>query len=274
MGVKISPSNRWFAVYTSEYYKTTPGQQTLYLYSFPDGKLQWQQSLLSPYLATSAASITITDRSTVGDVYHSILQASSEQNWSPDSRYFAFASAHEGQSADLYVFDTQRLTTTRLTDGPAQIGDIQWSPDSQWVLHQGVVSFDTGNTWIVDAFWAASVNGEVRLLAHDAQRSLYRRVTWLSDQEFLAVTQRPTGNNALLYISIADPSNNLQLFDIPGFISNVRYHPDTRQIDVVVFDPDSGTLQHVQRWALWSVFMDGRVPQKLKETENQEITLP
>jgi hypothetical protein len=76
--------------------------------------------------------------------------------WSADSRYFAFSSAQDGPSADVYAFDTQREQFLRLSDGPTQVVSLRWSPDAAWVAYVGVENFGTGAGRDDDAVWLAS----------------------------------------------------------------------------------------------------------------------
>ena len=59
--------------------------------------------------------------------------------WQPgDGRLLTFIGATNGPTADLYLYDTQTLKVTQLTDGPSQAVLPTWSPDGQYILHFGV----------------------------------------------------------------------------------------------------------------------------------------
>lgn len=271
--VHLAPNQRAFAVYTSGSFKTVE-QQTLYIYSFPELELLFKQRLLTTEMINSLRdSGTVQEqlRNPYAAVVHSIYKTSGKRTWSPDGRYFAFAAAFEGPSADLYVFDTQSRMSIRLTDGPSQIGGVQWSLDSQWVVHQAIGGFEDSPGWSVDGVWAAPVNGDAaRLLFRDPQQTPYRIVTWVSDQVFLAVSQRQDGHDDLEYVSITEPSACRRIFELPGYLNAAQYHAETQRIDIVAVRQEGSS----QQWSLWSVALDGGAPEKLKETVNEEIALP
>lgn len=149
---EVSPDRRWLSVLTSEPGEVMPGQQTLFVYRLSDVKRIYQQDLLSEHFLQLGWAVPITGSRPI-DVLEGVQQlfTAEKTHWSPNSRYLTFASAHESVSSDLYVFDTHTLTSTRLTDGPTQIGDIHWSPDSKWIVHQAVSNFGVGAGWSVDA---------------------------------------------------------------------------------------------------------------------------
>ncbi len=69
------------------------------------------------------------------ELYNAFLQGIGSLEWSPDSRYLAFAGQMDGLSSDLYVFDTHDNSVTQLTSGPGQIQRLSWSPDSKQIMH-------------------------------------------------------------------------------------------------------------------------------------------
>jgi dipeptidyl aminopeptidase/acylaminoacyl peptidase len=59
--------------------------------------------------------------------------------WQPgEGRLLAFMGAIKGPTSDLYVYNTQTLKITQLTNGPSQAVMPAWSPDGQYILHFGV----------------------------------------------------------------------------------------------------------------------------------------
>jgi hypothetical protein len=77
--------------------------------------------------------------------------------WSPDGRYLAFTGAIEGPSSDVYIYDTQSNQVKRLTSGSNQAVRLNWSPDSQWIVHREVDGFGAGCYDV--ATWASAVDG-------------------------------------------------------------------------------------------------------------------
>jgi hypothetical protein len=59
--------------------------------------------------------------------------------WQPgEGKLLAFMGAIKGPTSDLYVYNTQTLKITQLTNGPSQAVMPSWSPDGQYILHFGV----------------------------------------------------------------------------------------------------------------------------------------
>ena len=106
----------------------------LQLISIPDGELKvvaklssmgMDEASMNPEESKSAAALSI--------LYYEAAA------WSPgDGRYLAFVGAINGNSSDLYVYDTQTEEITQLTDGPSQAIIPIWSPDGRYIYHFGV----------------------------------------------------------------------------------------------------------------------------------------
>lgn len=88
------------------------------------------------------------------------LRLESSITWSPDGRYLAFISSHEGSSMDVYVYIVSTGEIRRLTDGTSQAYGLSWSPDSRYIFHAGADNFGTGAGASVDGAWVVSVDGK------------------------------------------------------------------------------------------------------------------
>jgi WD40 repeat protein len=85
--------------------------------------------------------------------------------WSPDGKQLAFISAHDGVSADLYLYSVENNSIKRLTDGPSHAFRPVWSPDGKFIIQMGAKRFGTGAGYSMAGAWAASADGkEVRTL--------------------------------------------------------------------------------------------------------------
>lgn len=151
LAASLSPNGQWLAFYTGtagewDEKAIGPFDLTLNLLHLADGQIRVVTPLLSAdypdnflkvaeqlperelayFLSTAEAAIGI--RYAFWEGIHSL-------EWSPDSRYLAFAGEMDGLSSDLYVYDPLNQTTHRLTDGLEQIQHLSWSPDSQWIMH-------------------------------------------------------------------------------------------------------------------------------------------
>ena len=57
--------------------------------------------------------------------------------WSPASTHLAFVGALDGPSGDVYVADVAGWQVRRVSDEPTHAFRLAWSPDGQWILHEG-----------------------------------------------------------------------------------------------------------------------------------------
>jgi len=78
-------------------------------------------------------------------------------SWSPSGRLLAFTAAIDGPSTDLYVYDTLTDQIRRLSDGPEMATQPEWSPDSKWIIHRGLLF--RGEGCEETGVWAAASDG-------------------------------------------------------------------------------------------------------------------
>jgi len=57
--------------------------------------------------------------------------------WSPAGTHLAFVGALDGPSGDVYVVDIDGWQVRRVSDEPTHAFRLAWSPDGQWILHEG-----------------------------------------------------------------------------------------------------------------------------------------
>jgi WD40 repeat protein len=132
-----------------------------------------------------------------------IAENSDTLKWSPDGRYLAFIAASDGPSSDVYSYDRESGTISRLTDGPNQAARLFWSPDSQWIIHEEVESFGTGAGWNVKAVWAAAPDGSGNRKLYDTEFSGDEVfVDWVSPDTFLVYSWTPIGLQNVRLVSL------------------------------------------------------------------------
>ncbi|HQX77068.1 MAG TPA: hypothetical protein PL074_12175, partial [Thermoflexales bacterium] len=78
--------------------------------------------------------------------------------WSSDGARLAFAGEMDGPSSDLYLLTLASNKIDRLTDGPENIREINWSPDNRWIEHSSNLSGLAGD---MKNLHFASVDGSV-----------------------------------------------------------------------------------------------------------------
>ncbi|MEJ2551835.1 MAG: hypothetical protein P8Z34_14265 [Anaerolineales bacterium] len=156
----VSPDGKYFAFYTGyagmfmEYDPAQKFNLQLNIISLRGGTDVIEIPLLSIYyplnfvmlaeenmnqLSEEIRATTPEDAAPI--LYDAFLQGIGSLEWSPDSRYLAFAGQMDGFSSDLYLFDTEDDSVTRLTSGPGQIQRISWSPDSKHIMHASANMF-------------------------------------------------------------------------------------------------------------------------------------
>jgi len=130
-----------------------------------------------------------------GPVFNDSAQAANALSYyspfdiSPDGSQVAFMGVIEGPSSDLYVYDLQSDTITRLTDGPAQGFDPHFSPDGEYIVHFSAASFGSGAGYSMDGVWAARAdNGGVLSLYDPSGYGAEEFVGWVDDTTFLVNT--------------------------------------------------------------------------------------
>ncbi len=105
--------------------------------------------------------------------------------WSPDGRKLAFNAAIDGDSSDLYVYDVEAGTRTRLTSGPTQSLEPAWSPDGSTIVQGGAVETSwekSGYGHGMDAVWAVLADGSgVRRLFKSEIWGYENTLGWITD---------------------------------------------------------------------------------------------
>jgi len=187
---------------------------TLLILSLPDLESIQEISLLS--CPTNTPGCIIDDQADIAF----------QPKWSPNGRYLAFVGAIEGPSTDVYVYDSKIDIIKRLTDGPNQVGEFFWSPNSKWIIHEEISDF---HGWVVESIWAASpANDEVRWLFSPDSKNSQRLLGWVNDDQFITYEHSMYGEGNLNLVSTQDGIGPT-LF--PGI-----FHDD------IAIDPDSGTI--------------------------------
>lgn len=110
--------------------------------------------------------------------------------WSPDGRQIAFTSVPSGH-LDIYVIGVDGTGLTRLTDYPANDGDVSWSPDGRYIAFDSdrggccalyimradgseVVRLDVGEGDNFDPVWSPDGQYIVFVTDRDGNLEIYR----------------------------------------------------------------------------------------------------
>ena len=158
------------------------------------------------------------------DAYHELHTGSEhvfwyyEPVWSPDGRYLAFLGAIDAPSSDVYVYDTVTDHVKRLTSGENHAVDLKWSPDSLWIVHSEVESFDMDCS--DDATWAVSTNGEVILKLYES--SCDQILAWTDSSTFMSTDRTLEANRD---VRIVDLHQGQVSYLFEGWFTNVAFDP-------------------------------------------------
>lgn len=66
-----------------------------------------------------------------------LLTGIGDLRWSPDGQSLAFVGAREGADSDLYVLVVENGEVRQVSDEPTHVVNMSWSPDGDWLLHEG-----------------------------------------------------------------------------------------------------------------------------------------
>ena len=153
----------------------------LNIYKLPDFEL----------LQTIDLQSYLIDHQMEEDAIDEIQTGTGSMLWSPNGRYLAFPAAIDGLSTDLYVYDTLTDQVNRLTSGENHVGNIFWSPNSQWIVHEEVIAF---HGWYVEAMWAAAADGtHVKWLYQPDHRDHQQLLGWLGSYRFVTYGSSANG---------------------------------------------------------------------------------
>ena len=178
-----------------------------------------------------------------------------EPRFSPDGRRLAMFISN-GPGSDLWVYDIERTTKTRLTSGFAG-RDPVWSPDGQFIVFQS----PGGMFWI-----RADGAGAPRPLL--ASKTYARPGSFSPDGRLLAYAEPlPNGGGAIKTLSVEIASGQLRAGPAAVFLQSAatsnfypRFSPDGRWL--AYNDAESGTFEvHVRafpnREAEWQISNNG-----------------
>jgi|GEM_PF-3314879 len=229
----VSPDGRWLATITSSdgYHDLT-----LQLLSATDLTLQPITPLTSPETEVPKDRISAYENN---DPSFTILRALGVgvPVWSPDSRLLAFASAHESDSTDPYLYDVETGISEHLATQPQQVDGMLWSPDQKILIVAETEGLGysvpdltaTPEEEAQPGVWAVNVDGS-------GERYLYEG-PYVYGEIFLGWTQPDT---FAVYRSIPNSGPaNIRIVNIQTGAVQVLTANDLSGMDL---DPASGTV--------------------------------
>jgi len=155
--------------------------------------------------------------------------------WSPDGTYLAFASAYPGPSSDLYVYSILDHTLNRLTSGPTQTIDLNWSPDGKHIVSIGAPSMNFGSGGS-----SGPTLGSVWVVRPDGS-DLHIGYTYPDNWDTQLISLGWLNNNSYIeyYSRLGCGIQGLTFIDV---ISSQHYHIIPGAFASTALDPATGTL--------------------------------
>jgi WD40 repeat protein len=224
-----SPTGNHLALYFTDFSM----DHRLFIFELPHLRLIMEIPLIGHEAKRSIEEYKIENTGFVNSpIQTSISHTESNLMWSPDGRFIAFVAAIEGTSSDIYVYDTLRHEYGAVTNHENQAFIMEWSPDSEWIIHASISGIDV--TVGIDAVWAVSPHGgEVHYLykAHPyvAGENI---VGWRNASTFLVQSSYFEGcPGDVVMVSIPDGDSEVLLDD-----RNTK----------VAYDPINKTLAYIK----------------------------
>ena len=174
-------------------------QLALNLLSMPDGSLQKITDLSNSQSEPAPGEGP-------GSAAMEAMRAISEQSsyaWSPDGTRLAFIGAMDGTSADVYLYDLNSGSITRVSTDPSQDFWPSWSPDGNSLLFFSADGFGTGAGLVMNGAWSAEGDGSNVTLLYRPTSSGEEMVGWRDNQTAVLESWSPV-----------DGLSHLRLYDL------------------------------------------------------------
>jgi len=154
---------------------------TLKLFRLPGGEVDTITELLSESTEPKLEVLISLDERIA--IYNALLTDNLE--WSADGTRLAFTSAHEGPSADLYVYFPEDGSLTRLSEGPSQAFRPIWSPDGKYIILMGADTFDAGAGYGMAGVWCVCADGSCIRTLYEPGSGDELALGWISEDTLL-----------------------------------------------------------------------------------------
>ena len=151
------------------------------------------------------------------------MESAGSLAWSPDGRFLAFSAAMDGDSADVYLYDSRDSSVTRLSDEMGHASDLHWSPDGRLIEYVSVESFGTGAGMAMVGLWAVDMQTREAVMLERLESGGEDFLGWADDSHFLIHSWGPacSGYN----MRIVDAASGDQETVVEGCFSAAAYNP-------------------------------------------------
>lgn len=213
-------------------------QLALNLLSLPDGSLQKITDL------SNSQTEPALDEGPGSDAMEA-MRAISEKpsySWSPDGTKLAFIGAMDGPSADVYLYDLNTSSITRVSTDPAQDYWPSWSPDGKALLFFGADGFGSGAGYVMNGVWSADGDGSnVELLYHPTS-SGEEMLGWRDNETAVLESWDPANglSHLRLYNITTKKSASLQAGPVSGAVADAGNVVPSTDPGAVLFSQATG----------------------------------
>lgn len=256
--VAVSPGGGRLAYVTAE---DSSGYQGLKLniLSLHEGNVQ-------PVTPLTTTTTEVNQDTPPGDPVYDIYMAVGQSAWSPDGRQLAFISAHDGPSADLYLYSVDEARLSRLTDGPSQAYSPRWSPDGRMIVHMGAHSFGTGAGYDMAGVWAALADDSGVDTLYDPQSGDEIAAGWSTADNLVVYSWRANCGYFNLRAVNVDNGSAMPLWE--GCFTNVAFDPASGAALVIVDKYVAEADENGQQGAFLA--KAGMTPELISATNNYQ----
>jgi hypothetical protein len=238
----------------------------LKLFDMHDQSVRLLTSLQNPAVLPSI------EEDEYGDAAFQAMRAIGSPRWSHDGTRFAFIGQIDGPSADLYMLSISNGEIIRLSDGPSQAYNPVWSPDDEFIFHNGVWNFGTGAGFNNAGSWAAKSDGSL-MIETTGGIGTDSVVRWVEDHTFLMATwSQPCGSGRLRYVDLDSGSvdeiwayayDDLAYNENSGQLVLIvppdwEFCSDDQPTGVYLFDHLTAQPEKVSEQEFWAVHVDPR----------------
>lgn len=160
--------------------------------------------------------------------------------WSPDGRFLAFTAALDGNSSDLYVFDTERGRIDRLNGLYSHSATPFWAPESNWVILQELDYAEEGG-------WQSEVISAISMPGYVYHRSLYIPPNgsreevfqgWINAQGFVSYSRTEDGASTLRQVNVEKISVSV-IFQ--SSFKHAAFAPESNILAIILDEEDALT---------------------------------
>mgnify|MGYP002713195891 CR=1 FL=1 len=177
-----------------------------------------------------------------GAVYATLLDGNVGASWSPDSSRVAWIEdTAESEFGHLVMFNVADGSLTELDATGGVPYDLQWSPDSQFVIYRAINNFGTGAGYSSTGAYIVLPDNTTHALSLPQTERTSKDINaygWLTNTQFVFSMFSPFAGASGLFVYDAADDSLLTLVeaDVELLYSGIDIQPESGQIVVTVSD--------------------------------------